>query len=99
MAPPDGSSERVNAIAHPSLRVIRHPYNIGNGAAVKTGIRNARGRRVVLLDAEGQHRVEHIPLLLEATGFALKEWTSIPLPPPLALFVASRYTRVPTAHQ
>ncbi len=40
--------------------VIMHPYNIGNGAAVKTGIRHAKGRYVVLMDGDGQHRPEDI---------------------------------------
>ena len=37
-------------------RVIRHPYNKGNGAAVKTGIRQAAGEYIMILDADGQHR-------------------------------------------
>jgi len=44
--------------------VISHPYNIGNGAAVKTGIRNARGRVLVMMDADGQHDPADIPRLL-----------------------------------
>jgi len=35
---------------------VRHPYNKGNGASVKTGIRNASGAFVLILDADGQHR-------------------------------------------
>jgi glycosyltransferase involved in cell wall biosynthesis len=35
--------------------VIRHPYNKGNGAAVKTGLRHATGALVLILDADGQH--------------------------------------------
>ncbi len=49
-------------------KVIRHPYNIGNGAAIKTGIRNARGEILVMLDADGQHPPEDIPRLLEKIG-------------------------------
>jgi glycosyltransferase involved in cell wall biosynthesis len=45
--------------------VISHPYNIGNGAAVKTGIRNAKGEILVMLDGDGQHSPEDIPRLLE----------------------------------
>jgi glycosyltransferase involved in cell wall biosynthesis len=48
----DTSREAVAAGA----RVIRHPYNKGNGAAVKTGIRNASGTFVLIADADGQHR-------------------------------------------
>jgi glycosyltransferase involved in cell wall biosynthesis len=45
--------------------IIRHPYNKGNGAAVKTGLRNAHGRFVLLMDADGQHDPADIPRLLE----------------------------------
>ena len=63
----DGSAEiAFNAGAH----VVRHPYNIGNGAAVKSGIRAAQGRILVLMDGDGQHRPEDIPkLLAEAEGY------------------------------
>ena len=46
-------------------RVISHAYNIGNGAAIKTGIRNANGKILVFMDGDGQHSPEDIPLLLE----------------------------------
>jgi glycosyltransferase involved in cell wall biosynthesis len=46
--------------------VIRHPYSKGNGAAVKSGARAARGEILVFLDADGQHDAEDIPRLLEA---------------------------------
>ena len=36
--------------------MIRHPYNKGNGAAVKTGIRHATGACVLIVDGDGQHR-------------------------------------------
>ncbi len=55
----DGSSDRTaERAAEAGARVIRHPYNKGNGAAVKTGIREARGDVVLLLDADGQHPPE-----------------------------------------
>ena len=38
--------------------VIRHPYNKGNGAAVKTGIRNAEGEFILIVDADGQHQAD-----------------------------------------
>jgi glycosyltransferase involved in cell wall biosynthesis len=46
------------------VRVIRHPYNKGNGAAVKTGLRAATGEWVLLLDADGQHNADDINALL-----------------------------------
>ena len=53
----DGSSDETGAkAAAAGARVIRHPYNKGNGAAVKTGIRHATGRFVLIADADGQHR-------------------------------------------
>jgi glycosyltransferase involved in cell wall biosynthesis len=35
--------------------VVRHPYNKGNGAAVKSGIRRATGEYVLIIDGDGQH--------------------------------------------
>jgi glycosyltransferase involved in cell wall biosynthesis len=45
--------------------VISHPYNIGNGAAIKTGIRHANGKILITMDGDGQHNPEDIPRLLE----------------------------------
>jgi glycosyltransferase involved in cell wall biosynthesis len=45
-------------------RVVRHPYNIGNGAAVKRGIRKATGDVIVLMDGDGQHDPQDILRLL-----------------------------------
>jgi glycosyltransferase involved in cell wall biosynthesis len=58
----DGTAETAEAAG---ARVISHPYNIGNGAAVKTAARHARGRAFVTMDADGQHKPEDIPRLLE----------------------------------
>jgi glycosyltransferase involved in cell wall biosynthesis len=49
----DGTAE---AAAAAGARVIRHPYNKGNGAAVKTGIRHATGDYILITDADGQHQ-------------------------------------------
>jgi glycosyltransferase involved in cell wall biosynthesis len=52
----DGSTDATADRAREAgARVVRHPYNKGNGAAVKTGIREAQGDVVLLLDADGQH--------------------------------------------
>ncbi|MFX0201286.1 MAG: glycosyltransferase family 2 protein, partial [Candidatus Hodarchaeota archaeon] len=45
--------------------VYSHPYNIGNGAAVKSGIRFASGKILVFMDGDGQHNPEDIAKLLE----------------------------------
>jgi glycosyltransferase involved in cell wall biosynthesis len=48
----DDTAERArSAGAH----VIRHPYNKGNGASVKTGIRAASGSYILIMDGDGQH--------------------------------------------
>jgi glycosyltransferase involved in cell wall biosynthesis len=52
----DGSADDTAARARAAgACVIRHPYNKGNGAAVKTGIRQASGEFVLIIDADGQH--------------------------------------------
>ena len=53
----DGSTDDTGARASAGgATVIRHPYNKGNGAAVKTGIRHATGACVLIVDGDGQHR-------------------------------------------
>jgi glycosyltransferase involved in cell wall biosynthesis len=66
----DGSQDRTVEIAgtFPKVRVIQHPYNIGNGGAIKTGIRNATGDVIILMDSDGQHPPSEIPHLLEHLG-------------------------------
>lgn len=62
----DGSTDKTAMIAQElGVRVITHPYSLGNGAAVKTGARHAKGEILVFLDADGQHNPEDIPLLID----------------------------------
>ena len=62
----DGSSDGTAAAAEQAgATVIRSPYNRGNGAAVKAGIRRATGEVVVMMDGDGQHKAEDIARLLE----------------------------------
>lgn len=61
----DGSTDGSAKVAITTgANVIRHPYNIGNGAAVKSGMRAARGRLLILMDGDGQHNPQDIPRLL-----------------------------------
>ena len=63
----DGSSDGTAEVAEEAgARVVRHPYNIGNGASVKAGMRAAGGDIFVMMDSDGQHRPEEIPMLLDA---------------------------------
>jgi glycosyltransferase involved in cell wall biosynthesis len=61
----DATAERARAAG---ARVVRHPYNKGNGAAVKTGIREAKGDVVLLMDADGQHEPEDSDGLIGPVG-------------------------------
>lgn len=62
----DGSDDGTGEIAREAgASVIRHPYSKGNGAAVKTGARHAKGRILVFMDADGQHDAGDIQRLLE----------------------------------
>jgi glycosyltransferase involved in cell wall biosynthesis len=62
----DGSTDSTRQVceAH-GVRVISHPYSSGNGAAVKTGARAARGEVLAFMDADGQHDPDLIPRLLD----------------------------------
>jgi glycosyltransferase involved in cell wall biosynthesis len=65
----DGSSDGSADVAMAAgANVVRHPYNIGNGAAIKTGIRAAKGKLLLFMDGDGQHRPEDIPKLLAEAG-------------------------------
>lgn len=61
----DGSTDETREVcaAH-GVRMLTHPYSSGNGAAVKTGARAARGEVLAFMDADGQHDPELIPGLL-----------------------------------
>jgi glycosyltransferase involved in cell wall biosynthesis len=53
----DGSADGTGDLAEAAgATVVRHPYNKGNGAAVKSGVRRATGLHVLIVDADGQHR-------------------------------------------
>jgi len=61
----DGSTDDTAANARAAgAQVIRHAYNKGNGAAVKTGIRNTSGAFILVMDADGQHRAADAPRLV-----------------------------------
>lgn len=62
----DGSTDATEAVCQDcGVRVISHPYSMGNGAAVKTGARSAKGDILVFMDADGQHDPADISRLLE----------------------------------
>jgi len=65
----DGSSDGTGeAATRAGARVVRHPYNKGNGAAVKTGIRTATGEFILIIDGDGQHKPSDALALVERLG-------------------------------
>jgi glycosyltransferase involved in cell wall biosynthesis len=65
----DGSTDETAAKAQRAgATVIRHPYNKGNGASVKTGIRRAAGEYVLIADGDGQHRAADAVRLVARLG-------------------------------
>ena len=62
----DGSTDNSVEICNDNdVKVISHVYSMGNGAAIKTGARNAMGNILVFMDADGQHRPEDIQGLID----------------------------------
>lgn len=62
----DGTATVLAGIAsrHPNLRIVTHDRNRGYGAALKTGIRRARGELIAITDADGTYPNERLPELI-----------------------------------
>lgn len=61
----DGSNDGTGLVASEAgATVVLHPYSKGNGAAIKSGTRHAKGDIIVFMDGDGQHRPEDIRRLL-----------------------------------
>jgi glycosyltransferase involved in cell wall biosynthesis len=62
----DGSSDKTKEIIEKyPVRLYNHNVNKGYGAALKTGIRKAKGEKVIILDSDGQHDPRHIEKIIE----------------------------------
>jgi glycosyltransferase involved in cell wall biosynthesis len=61
-----GCGENLGSI--PNIRLVRHPRNLGKGAALQNGMREAAksARWAICLDADGQHRPGDMFRLIEA---------------------------------
>jgi polyprenyl-phospho-N-acetylgalactosaminyl synthase len=72
----DGSTDGMHDVAlNYPVHLVRHPFNLGQGAALQTGLTYALSRGadiLVTFDADGQHDVKDLPALIEpiATGTA-----------------------------
>lgn len=84
----DGSEDETASVASSvdGVRLIQHSRNRGYGAALKTGIRHARGDYIVITDADGTYPASYIPTLLErmehadmAVGARIGDDVKIPL--------------------
>jgi len=65
----DGSTDGTGeAASRAGARVVRHPYNKGNGAAVKSGIRAATGDYILIIDGDGQHKPSDALALITPLG-------------------------------
>jgi len=61
----DGSTDHTAQLAtERDARVVRHAHGLGNGAAVKRGIREAKGDWILLLDGDGQHPPRELPAMI-----------------------------------
>jgi glycosyltransferase involved in cell wall biosynthesis len=63
----DGSEDRTAEIVRQfsDVRLIKHAQNQGYGASLKSGIRQARGSAICIIDADGTYASDCIPVLLE----------------------------------
>ncbi len=87
----DGSNNKTKEIlkslkSNKGIKIIEHPYNIGYGAALKTGINSAQYETILMLDGDGTYPIESIPKLLQyadkyhiVTGARVGKGVKIPL--------------------
>jgi len=62
----DGSSDDTAEVCQANqVTRLHNPYGMGNGAAIKRGTRRARGEVIAFMDADSQHRPEHVRQLLQ----------------------------------
>jgi glycosyltransferase involved in cell wall biosynthesis len=66
----DGTTEKLRAEMawRSNLRQIRHAASCGQSAAVRSGVRAARGALVATLDGDGQNDPSFLPALIDALG-------------------------------
>jgi dolichol-phosphate mannosyltransferase len=64
----DATGERLLELMkrHPQLRQVRHANSSGQSAAVRSGVRAARGAIVATLDGDGQNNPAFLPALIAA---------------------------------
>jgi len=63
---PDATGAAADALARefPEITALHHPRNLGQGAALKTGVKNARFPLIAFMDGDGQYDPEDLPAML-----------------------------------
>jgi glycosyltransferase involved in cell wall biosynthesis len=62
----DGSTDATQVICQKhGANIYTKPYSMGNGAAIKSGAREAKGDLIVFMDADGQHKAKDVQLLID----------------------------------
>ena len=62
----DGSTDGWKPeILHSWVKLIKHPVNMGNGAAIKTGIRHSLADQCLVMDGDGQHQFKDVQRLID----------------------------------
>jgi glycosyltransferase involved in cell wall biosynthesis len=66
----DGSTDKSKKILKniKKIKILTHPSNKGYGAAIKTGIKNAKYNSILIIDADGTYPADAIPPLLNYVG-------------------------------
>ena len=61
----DGSTDKTHTEAQEQeCKVLKHDKNLGKGAAMRTGIKNAKGQLIIFMGGDGQDDPEEIDLLI-----------------------------------
>jgi len=63
----DGSKDNTKHILEQikGIKIINHPYNVGYGAAIKTGIKNSNSNYILITDSDGTYPIQDILKLLK----------------------------------
>jgi len=63
----DGSADCTSQVVRSfqGVKLIKHPYNLGYGSAIRTGARAAKGEYILWFDGDGQHQVEDLIAIAE----------------------------------
>ena len=66
----DGSTDKTAEIVkgYEKIRLVKHPYNKGYGAALKTGIKAAKNEAILLMDSDGQHSIKDFHRIIKKFG-------------------------------